>query len=96
MIEPRRPPRLNRQDFCAPKRWSSCRQTCAPRKMPTNHYSIPRRLSLLLTAFALALHLGCSPEKPASLRVGINPWPTCEPMKYPDLNHEETKPTRTP
>jgi len=40
--------------------------------------TITRTLSLLLGAAALALSLGCSREKPASLRVGINAWPGYE------------------
>jgi NitT/TauT family transport system substrate-binding protein len=42
------------------------------------NHPLPRRLAWLLTAAALSLHPGCSPEKTASLRVGINPWPGYE------------------
>jgi NitT/TauT family transport system substrate-binding protein len=44
--------------------------------MKTN--SIPRKLALLLATAALSLNLGCSREKPRSLRIGLASWPGYE------------------
>jgi NitT/TauT family transport system substrate-binding protein len=46
--------------------------------MPVNHHPIFRHFPLLGAVAALAFNIGCSPEKPAALRVGINPWPGYE------------------
>ena len=43
-----------------------------------DHHSILRNFPLLLAVAALPLHFGCAPEKPAALRVGLNPWPAYE------------------
>jgi NitT/TauT family transport system substrate-binding protein len=46
--------------------------------MLMNHFKTLRNFPLLVAVAALPLNFGCSPEKPASLRVGINPWPGYE------------------
>src|ERR1035437_4801547 len=63
-----------------PSRLPICRSANRqqPRRMLMNHHSIRRSLSLLLAVAALPFNFGCSPEKPASLRVGINSWPGYE------------------
>jgi NitT/TauT family transport system substrate-binding protein len=43
-----------------------------------NRTVLPCSLSLLVALIALSLNPGCSPQKPAALRVGINPWPGYE------------------
>ena len=43
-----------------------------------NNHPTLRNFAVLVAVVALSLNLGCFPEKPASFRLGIIPWPGYE------------------